>query len=77
MTYPFRKQSVAWAEATTVAEAHAAAWDARLVFHDHVLLVVADEVLEPLHEVGVSADERARAVDKDCAIDEVLAEQIT
>lgn len=76
MTYPFRKQSVAWAEATTVAETHATAWNARLVVHNDILLVVADEVLEPLHEFWVSADESTRAVDEDCAIEEILAEEV-
>ena len=76
VTYPFRKQSVTRAEATTVAETHAPAWDTRLVLHDHVLLIVADKVHEPFHELGVSADERTRAVNEDGAIDEVLAEKV-
>jgi len=74
MTYPFRKQSVTRTEAATVAETHTAAWDASLVVHDDILLVVADEVLEPLHEFWVSTNKGARAMDEDCAIDEVLAE---
>ena len=68
-TYPFRKQSVTRAEAATVAETHTAAWDARLVVHDDILLVVADEVLEPFHEFRVSTNKGAGAVDEDCAID--------
>ena len=76
MTYPFRKQSVTRAEAATVAETHTAAWDAGLVLHDDILLVVADEVLEPLHEFWVSTDEGACAMNEYCAIDEILAEKV-
>lgn len=76
MTYPFREQPVARSQATTVAKTDTAAWDASLVLDNHILLVVADEILEPLHEFRVSADERASAVDEDSAIDEVLAEEV-
>lgn len=76
MTYPFRKQPVTRAKAATVAETHAPAWDAGLVLHEHILLVVANKLLEPFHEFRVSADERARAVHEDGAVDEVLTEEV-
>jgi len=76
MTYPFRKQPVTRAQTATVAETDAPARNASLVLDNHILLVVADEILEPLHEFRVSADERPRAVDKHGAIDEILAEEV-
>ena len=75
-TYPFRKQPVTRPQTATVAKTDAAAGDASLVLDDNVLLVVADEVLEPLHELRVGADERAGAVDEHGAVDEVLAEEV-
>jgi len=76
MTYPFRKQPVTRAQTATVAETDAPAWDASFVLDNYVLLVVADEFLEPLHELRISANERPGAVHEDCAIDEVLAEEV-
>ena len=77
MTYPFRKQPVARTKSATVAQAHAPAWNASLVLHDHVLLIVPDEILEPLHQLGVVTKERARAMNEDRAVDEILAEEVT
>jgi hypothetical protein len=76
ITYPFGEQSVAWTEAAAVAETHTSARDARLVVDNNIFLVVADEILEPLHEFMVSAYEGARAMNEDCAVDEILAEKV-
>jgi hypothetical protein len=76
ITYPFREQPVTRTKAATVAETHTSARDARLVVDDNIFLVVADEILEPLHQFMVSADEGARAMNEDCAIDEILAEKV-
>lgn len=76
VTYPFRKQPVTRTESTTVAQTDTPTREARLVVHSNVLLIVADELLKPLHQFGVSAQERGRAVDKDGTVDEVLAEEV-
>ena len=71
-----REETVAGTEAAAVAEANPASGDAWLVLDFDVFSVGAEEVLEPLHQVCVVANEGTCAVEERRAIDQVLAEEV-
>lgn len=75
-TYSLWKKAVARTQSSAVAQRDSSSGCFRLIFNDFLATVVTNKLLEPVHQIGVSANEIADFVYEDVFANEVLREQV-